>query len=104
MFFRNLLSMDTEEMIKGQPMDGVVLLGGCDKTLPAQLMGAASAGMPAICVTAGPMIGGRFEDKVLGRVLGLPRHVGGITGRAITTTRASKRFRGRSSLRRGPAW
>ena len=66
MFFRNLLSMDTEEMIKGQPMDGVVLLGGCDKTLPAQLMGAASAGIPAICVTAGPMIGGRFEDKVLG--------------------------------------
>lgn len=66
MFFRNLLSMDTEEMIRGQPMDGVVLLGGCDKTLPAQLMGAASAGVPAICVTAGPMIGGRFEDKVLG--------------------------------------
>ena len=66
MFFRNLLSMDTEEMIKGQPMDGVVLLGGCDKTLPAQLMGAASAGIPAISVTAGPMIGGRFEDKVLG--------------------------------------
>ena len=66
MFFRNLLSMDTEEMIRGQPMDGVVLLGGCDKTLPAQIMGAASAGIPAICVTAGPMIGGRFEDKVLG--------------------------------------
>ncbi len=66
MFFRNLLSMDTEEMIRGQPMDGVVLLGGCDKTLPAQLMGAASAGIPAICVTAGPMIGGRFEDKTLG--------------------------------------
>jgi len=66
MLFRNLLSMDTEEMIAGQPLDGVVLLGGCDKTLPAQLMGAASAGVPALTVTAGPMIGGRFEDKRLG--------------------------------------
>ncbi|MFP6890353.1 MAG: IlvD/Edd family dehydratase [Nitrospinota bacterium] len=66
MLFRNLLSMDTEEMISGQPLDGVVLLGGCDKTLPAQLMGAASAGVPALAVTAGPMIGGRFEGKTLG--------------------------------------
>ncbi len=66
MLFRNLLSMDTEEMIKGQPLDGVVLLGGCDKTLPAQLMGAASAGVPALVVTAGPMIAGRFEGKRLG--------------------------------------
>ncbi len=66
MLFRNLLSMDTEEMIRGQPLDGVVLLGGCDKTLPAQLMGAASAGVPALAVTAGPMIGGRHEGKRLG--------------------------------------
>ena len=66
MLFRNLLSMDTEEMISGQPLDGVVLLGGCDKTLPAQLMGAASAGVPALTVTAGPMIGGRFDGKKLG--------------------------------------
>jgi dihydroxyacid dehydratase/phosphogluconate dehydratase len=66
MLFRNLLSMDTEEMISGQPLDGVVLLGGCDKTLPAQLMGAASAGVPALSVTAGPMIGGRHEGKTLG--------------------------------------
>ncbi|MDA0999145.1 MAG: dihydroxy-acid dehydratase [bacterium] len=66
MLFRNLLSMDTEEMIKGQPLDGVVLLGGCDKTLPAQLMGAASAGVPALAVSAGPMIGGRLEGKKLG--------------------------------------
>ncbi|MEK6710692.1 MAG: IlvD/Edd family dehydratase [Nitrospinota bacterium] len=66
MLYRNLLAMDTEEMIKGQPLDGVVLLGGCDKTLPGQLMGAASAGVPAIAVTSGPMIGGRFEGKRLG--------------------------------------
>ena len=66
MLFRNLMAMDTEEMILGQPMDGVVLLGGCDKTLPAQLMGAASADRPAIVVTAGPMLAGRFEGSRLG--------------------------------------
>ncbi len=66
MLFRNLMAMDTEEMILGQPMDGVVLLGGCDKTLPAQLMGAASADRPAIVVTAGPMLTGRFEGTRLG--------------------------------------
>src|SRR5581483_9530120 len=66
MLFRNLMAMDTEEMILGQPMDGVVLLGGCDKTLPAQLMGAASADRPAIVVTAGPMLTGRHEGARLG--------------------------------------
>jgi dihydroxy-acid dehydratase len=66
MLFRNLMAMDTEEMILSQPMDGVVLLGGCDKTLPAQLMGAASADRPAIVVTAGPMLTGRFEGARLG--------------------------------------
>ncbi|MBI3456004.1 MAG: dihydroxy-acid dehydratase [Candidatus Rokubacteria bacterium] len=66
MLFRNLMAMDTEEMILGQPMDGVVLLGGCDKTLPAQLMGAASADRPAIVVTAGPMLAGRYEGARLG--------------------------------------
>jgi dihydroxy-acid dehydratase len=66
MLYRNLMAMDTEEMILGQPMDGVVLLGGCDKTLPAQLMAAASADRPAIVVTAGPALGGRFEGRRLG--------------------------------------
>src|SRR5262249_50875196 len=66
MLFRNLMAMDTEEMILGQPMDGVVLLGGCDKTLPAQLMGAASADRPAIVVTAGPLLPGRHEGARLG--------------------------------------
>src|SRR6266498_380237 len=50
MFLRNLMAMDTEEMIRGQPMDAVVLIGGCDKTVPAQVMGAASAGVPAIAL------------------------------------------------------
>ena len=56
--YRNLMSIDTEEMIRAQPMDAVVLMGGCDKTVPAQLMGAVSAGVPAIMLVAGPMMTG----------------------------------------------
>src|SRR5215468_10024990 len=57
--FRNLMSVDTEEMVRAQPMDAVVLMGGCDKTVPAQLMGAVSAGKPSIMLVAGPMMTGR---------------------------------------------
>ena len=64
--FRNLMSMDTEEMIRAQPMDAVVLMGGCDKTVPAQLMGAASAGIPAIQIVAGPMMTSRYGEERLG--------------------------------------
>src|SRR5215218_543745 len=64
--FRNLMAMDTEEMIRAQPMDAVVLIGGCDKTVPAQLMGAASAGRPAIQLVAGPMMTGRHKGERLG--------------------------------------
>ena len=66
MVYRNLMSMDTEEMILGQPMDAVVLIGGCDKTVPAQLMGAASADKPAIQVVTGPMSTGRHRGQRLG--------------------------------------
>jgi dihydroxy-acid dehydratase len=66
MMFRNLMSMDVEEMIRAQPMDAVVLIGGCDKTVPAQLMGAASAGVPAIQVVTGPMMTGRYHGERLG--------------------------------------
>ena len=65
MKFRNLMAMDTEEMIRAQPMDAVVLMGGCDKTVPAQLMGAASAGLPAIQVVTGPMSTGRHKGQRL---------------------------------------
>ena len=65
-YFRNLMSMDTEEMIRGQPMDAVVLVGGCDKTVPAQLMGAASANRPAVQVVTGPMITGRWRGRRVG--------------------------------------
>src|SRR5207237_3048001 len=64
--FRNLMSIDTEEMIRAQPMEAVVLMGGCDKTVPAQLMGAVSAGRPAIMLVAGPMLTGRHRGERLG--------------------------------------
>jgi dihydroxy-acid dehydratase len=64
--YRNLMSIDTEEMIRAQPMDAVVLMGGCDKTVPAQLMGAVSAGLPAIMLVAGPMMTGRHRGERLG--------------------------------------
>jgi dihydroxy-acid dehydratase len=66
MLYRNLMSMDVEEMVRAQPMDAVVLVGGCDKTVPAQLMGAASAGVPAIQLIAGPMMAGRHHGERLG--------------------------------------
>ncbi|MGA2795916.1 MAG: IlvD/Edd family dehydratase [Roseiarcus sp.] len=66
MLFRNLVSMDVEESIRGNPIDGVVLLVGCDKTTPALLMGAASCDLPAIAVSGGAMLNGQFRGKELG--------------------------------------
>jgi dihydroxy-acid dehydratase len=66
MMFRNLMSIDVEEMIRAQPMDAVVLIGGCDKTVPAQLMGAASADLPAVQLLAGPMMPTSFHGERLG--------------------------------------
>ncbi len=99
MLYRNLMSMDVEEMVRAQPMDAVVLVGGCDKTIPAQLMGAASAGVPAIQVPAGSMMTGRWQGERLGactdcrRFWGKyragqvsPDEIAGIEGRLATTT------------------
>ena len=66
MLYRNLMAMDVEESIRANPIDGVVLLCGCDKTTPAQLMGAASADIPAIVVPGGPMLSGQWKDRKLG--------------------------------------
>jgi L-arabonate dehydrase len=66
MLFRNLASMDTEESIRGNPLDGVVLLTGCDKTTPSTLMGAASVDLPTIVVPGGPMLNGKFHGKDIG--------------------------------------
>jgi dihydroxy-acid dehydratase len=66
MLWRNMVAMATEEMIRANPVDGVVLLGGCDKTIPALLMGAASVNLPAIVVPGGPMLNGTFKGQRLG--------------------------------------
>src|SRR5688500_19295997 len=66
MLYRNLMSMDVEESITANPLDGVVLLGGCDKTTPALLMGAASVDLPAIMVTGGPQLNGKFRGQDVG--------------------------------------
>ncbi|HZI82989.1 MAG TPA: dihydroxy-acid dehydratase [Casimicrobiaceae bacterium] len=66
LMYRNLMAMDVEEMCRAQPLDAVVLVGGCDKTLPAQLMGAASSGVPAVALVAGPMLTSRHEGERLG--------------------------------------
>ena len=66
MLYRNLLAMETEEILRSYPIDGAVLMGGCDKTTPALIMGAASAGLPTIYVPAGPMLRGHWRDEVLG--------------------------------------
>ncbi len=66
MFLRNLMAMDTEEMMKAQPMDSIVLIGGCDKTLPAQVMALASTDLPAVVLQTGPMVVGNHKGEVLG--------------------------------------
>src|SRR5919204_1393422 len=96
--YRNLMSIDTEEMIRAQPMDAVVLMGGCDKTVPAQLMGAASAGKPAIQLIGGPQMTSRYKDDRVGACtdcrkfwtqfragkLGKPE-IDAVEGRLVTT-------------------
>jgi len=66
MLFRNLVSMDVEESIRANPIDGVILLAGCDKTTPALLMGAASCDIPAIMISGGPMLSGKFQGRDIG--------------------------------------
>src|SRR5215510_1472364 len=71
MLFRNLLAMEVEESIRGNPIDGVVLLGGCDKTSPAQLMGAASVDLPTIVLSSGPMLNGKYRGRDIGSGTGV---------------------------------
>ena len=66
MLFRNLVSMDVEESIRANPIDGVILLAGCDKTTPALLMGAASCDIPALMISGGPMLSGKFQGRDIG--------------------------------------
>ncbi len=84
MFLRNLMSMDTEEMIRALPVDSVVLIGGCDKTTPAQVMGAVSADVPAIVLPVGPMLVGHFKGEVLGACTDCRRLWGEFRGNRIS--------------------
>jgi dihydroxy-acid dehydratase len=76
MYLRNLMSIDTEEMIRAQPMDAVVLIGGCDKTVPAQLMGAASAGVPCVQLVTGSMLTGSHQGERVGACTDCRRYWG----------------------------
>ena len=98
MFLRNLMSIDTEEMIRAQPMDAVVLIGGCDKTVPAQLMGAASAGMPAIQLVTGSMLTGSHRGE-----RSAPAPTAGATGGAFAPTRSTPTRSPRSTTSSWPA-
>src|SRR5256714_14327202 len=66
MYLRNRMAMETEEMIRAQPMDAAIVIGGCDKTLPAQIMAAVSADLPTVVIPVGPMVGGHHKGEVLG--------------------------------------
>jgi len=83
MYLRNLMSIDTEEMIRAQPMDAVVLIGGCDKTVPAQLMGAASAGIPAIQLITGSMLTGAHRGERVGACTDCRRYWGRFRAQEI---------------------
>ena len=93
MFLRNLMAMDTEEMIRAQPMDAVVLIGGCDKTVPAQLMGAASAGMPAIQLVTGSMLTGSHRGERVGACTDCRRYWGALSRRGDRRRRDRRRQR-----------
>lgn len=92
MLYRNLAAMETEELLRSQPMDGVVLVGGCDKTVPAHVLGAISAGVPAVSLVAGPMSVGAWHGERLGactdcRRLWASHRAGLLDGHAITDAR-----------------
>ena len=90
MYLRNLMSIDTEEMIRAQPMDSVVLIGGCDKTVPAQLMGAASAGVPAISLVTGSMLTGSHQGERVGACTDCRRYWGRYRAEEIDSDEISR--------------
>ena len=90
MYLRNLMSMDTEEMIRAQPMDAVVLIGGCDKTVPAQLMGAGSAGIPAIQLVTGSMLTGSHQGTRVGACTDCRRYWGRYRAEEIDADEISR--------------
>ena len=104
MYLRNLMAMDTEEMIRAQPMDSVVVIGGCDKTLPAQIMAAVSADLPTVVIPVGTDGGRPSQGRGAGRLHRLPAAVGRSTAPARSTTSRSKPSTAGSRHRSAPAW
>ncbi|HEX4332955.1 MAG TPA: IlvD/Edd family dehydratase [Usitatibacter sp.] len=90
MYLRNLMSMDTEEMIRAQPMDAVVLIGGCDKTVPAQLMGAASANVPCVQLVTGSMLTGSHDGERVGACTDCRRYWGRYRAEEIDADEISR--------------
>ena len=90
MYLRNLMSMDTEEMIRAQPMDAVVMIGGCDKTVPAQLMGAASAGVPCVQLVTGSMLTGSHQGERVGACTDCRRYWGRYRAEEIDADEISR--------------
>src|SRR3989441_1082348 len=99
MLFRNLASMDVEESIRGNPIDGVVLLMGCDKTTPSLLMGAASCGLPTIGVSGGPMLSGKYRGHDVGSGTGLWQMSETGTGTHIVSAILSRQHRAAGKYR-----
>lgn len=87
MYFRNLMAMETEEIVRGQPMDAVVMVGGCDKTIPAQAMAALSADRPTVIIPVGPMMTGSFEGERLGACTDCRRYWGQYRAGTLTKER-----------------
>jgi len=99
MLFRNLASMDVEESIRANPIDGVILLVGCDKTTPALLMGAASCDLPTIAVSGGPMLNGNFRGKPIGSGTHVWKFYEDVRPAACRSTISSPPSRGRAARR-----
>ena len=93
MYLRNLMAMDTEEMLRALPMDACVLIGGCDKTVPAQLMAAASVDLPAIQVVTGPMLSGTHKDERVGACTDCRRFWGEFRGGRIDEAENQRRHK-----------
>ena len=103
MLYRNLMAMDVEESIRSYPLDGVVLLTGCDKTNPASILGACSANIPSIVVTGGPMLNGRWRGQGARLVLGLLALPRGAARGPDHASRSSARSRTRCRARTATA-
>ena len=103
MLYRNLLAMETEELLRSYPVDGAVLMGGCDKTTPALLMGAISMNLPAIFMPAGPMLSGALARPEAGQRLGRLEVLGGKARGQHHATSSGARSRMASRVRRATA-